>query len=96
MIEKLKSDTVKEKWRTISVILQTLGGSAEIVEKLVEILRHHYDSVNFVIPDYAMSAGALFAHSGDKLYMDYSSALGPIDPQVHNGTDWVPALGYLG
>ena len=27
--------------------------------------------------------------------MDYSSSLGPIDPQVYNGTNWVPALGYL-
>ena len=42
-----------------------------------------------------MSAGTLFALSGDKIYMDYSSSLGPVDPQVHNGTDWVPALGYL-
>jgi leucyl-tRNA synthetase len=27
--------------------------------------------------------------------MDYSSSLGPIDPQVYNGTTYVPALGYL-
>ena len=27
--------------------------------------------------------------------MDYTSSLGPIDPQIHNGKDWVPALGYL-
>jgi hypothetical protein len=27
--------------------------------------------------------------------MDYTSSLGPVDPQVHNGKDWVPALGYL-
>jgi hypothetical protein len=27
--------------------------------------------------------------------MDYSSSLGPIDPQVFNGNNWVPALGYL-
>jgi hypothetical protein len=33
--------------------------------------------------------------SGDKIYMDYSSSLGPIDPQVYNGKNWVPALGYL-
>jgi hypothetical protein len=33
--------------------------------------------------------------SGDKIFMDYSSSLGPIDPQVFNGTNWVPALGYL-
>ena len=72
-----------------------MGGSAEIVEKLVEILRHHYKYVNFIISDCAMSAGTLFALSGDKLYMDYSSSLGPVDPQVHNRTEWVPALGYL-
>jgi hypothetical protein len=33
--------------------------------------------------------------SGDKIFMDYSSSLGPIDPQVFNGTTYVPALGYL-
>jgi hypothetical protein len=33
--------------------------------------------------------------SGDRIYMDYSSSLGPIDPQVWNGKEWVPALGYL-
>ncbi len=27
--------------------------------------------------------------------MDYTSSLGPIDPQVYNGKEWVPALGYL-
>ena len=27
--------------------------------------------------------------------MDYSSSLGPIDPQVFNGERYVPALGYL-
>ena len=35
--------------------------------------------------------------SGNKIYMDYGSALGPIDPQVFNEDEkeWVPALGYL-
>lgn len=27
--------------------------------------------------------------------MDYSSSIGPIDPQVFNGKEYVPALGYL-
>ena len=77
------------------IFLNTPGGSAEIVEKLVEIIRFHYDEVYFVVPDEAMSAGTIFCMSGDKIYMDYSSSLGPIDPQVHNGKEWVPALGYL-
>lgn len=79
----------------IAVFLNTPGGSAEIVEKLVEIIRFHYKEVFFVVPDEAMSAGTIFCMSGDKIFMDYSSSLGPIDPQVHNGKEWVPALGYL-
>jgi hypothetical protein len=35
--------------------------------------------------------------SGDRIYMDYSSALGPIDLQVmgSDGSGYIPALGYL-
>jgi hypothetical protein len=44
-----------------------------------------------------MSAGTIFCMSGDKIYMDYSSSLGPIDPQVlaPDGSGYVAALGYL-
>ncbi|MDC9624062.1 serine dehydrogenasease, partial [Xenorhabdus sp. XENO-7] len=78
------------------IMLQTTGGSVESVEKLVEITRHFYKEVYFIIPDYAMSAGTIWCMSGDKIYMDYSSSLGPIDPQVLSSDNkWVPALGYL-
>ncbi len=92
-IEDLKSDNLAQD--RIAIILNTPGGSAETVEKLVEIVRYHYREVLFIIPDEAMSAGTIFASSGDAIYMDYTSSLGPIDPQVNNGKDWVPALGYL-
>jgi hypothetical protein len=69
----------------------------EAVEKLVEVVRHHYQLIYFVIPVAAMSAGTIFCMSGDKIYMDYSSSLGPIDPQVpdREGKFLVPALGHL-
>ncbi len=92
-IEDLKSDETKND--TLCIMLNTPGGSAETVEKLVKITRHHYKEVFFIIPDSAYSAGTIFCMSGDKIFMDYSSSLGPIDPQVFNGTTWVPALGYL-
>jgi hypothetical protein len=92
-IEDLKSEASGRD--RMAIILNTPGGSAETVEKLVDIVRHHYLEVHFVIPDEAMSAGTIFALSGDKIWMDYTSSLGPIDPQVNNGKDWVPALGYL-
>jgi membrane-bound ClpP family serine protease len=62
---------------------------------MVSVIRFHYEEVYFVVPDYAMSAGTILCMSGDKIFMDYSSSLGPIDPQVYNGKNWVPALGYL-
>jgi hypothetical protein len=92
-IEDLRDEDPKRD--RVSLVLNTPGGSAETVEKLVEIVRYHYKEVFFIIPDEAMSAGTIFALSGDAIYMDYTSSLGPIDPQVHNGKDWVPALGYL-
>lgn len=93
-IEKLKQDGESARKRLV-ILLNTPGGSAETVEKLVDIIRFHYQEVFFVVPDSAMSAGTIFCMSGDRIYMDYSSSLGPIDPQVHNGKEWVPALGYL-
>jgi hypothetical protein len=94
-------ETVKEKSErtdgAIAVLLRTGGGSAETVERMVDVLRHHYKSVYFVVPDYAMSAGTILCMSGDKIYMDYASALGPIDPQImsSDGTGYIPAMGYL-
>lgn len=93
LIEELKSDPAPRD--TLFIILNTPGGSAETVERLVKITRHHYSEVNFIVPDSAYSAGTIFCLSGDKIFMDYSSSLGPIDPQVYNGKNWVPALGYL-
>lgn len=81
---------------TLSVVLTTNGGSAMAVERYVNIIRKHYQKVVFIVPDYAYSAGTIFCMSGDEIQMDYSSVLGPIDPQVRNKEgNFVPALGYL-
>jgi hypothetical protein len=92
-LERLSATS--EKRERLIFVLNTPGGSAEATEKMVEIMRFHYREVYMVVPDFALSAGTMLCMSGDRIYMDYSSSLGPIDPQVHNGTDWVPALGYL-
>jgi len=95
-IEELKASTSSlDRNNRLIIFLNTPGGSAETVEKLVEIIRFHYSEIYFIVPDEAMSAGTIFCMSGDKIYMDYTSSLGPIDPQVFNGKQWVPALGYL-
>ncbi len=94
VVEDLANDENKKE--KLFIILTTGGGSAIVVERFVNIIRHHYTEVNFIIPDYAYSAGTIFCMSGDSIYMDYFSVLGPIDPQVQNKDEkWVAALGYL-
>ena len=79
----------------IVVILDTLGGIVEVVERLVQIIRHHYCEVDFLIPDRAMSAGTVFVMSGNRIFMNYFSCLGPIDPQIVKDGEYVPALACL-
>jgi hypothetical protein len=94
VVEDLAKDANKKD--KLYVILTTGGGSAIVVERFVNIIRKHYVEVNFIVPDYAYSAGTIFCMSGDSIYMDYFSVLGPIDPQVQNKDGkWVAALGYL-
>lgn len=94
IIEDLAMDPDKKE--KLLVVLTTTGGSAIAVKRYVNIIRKHYSEVSFVIPDYAYSAGTIFCMSGDNIYMDYFSVLGPIDPQVQNKEGkWVAALGYL-
>lgn len=86
-----------EKKAALAVCITTPGGQAEAVEKMVELVRHHYSQLFAVVPQAAMSAGTIFCMAADKIYMDYSSSLGPIDPQVPDRENkyLVPALGYL-
>lgn len=94
VLEDIAYDATKRN--KLFVVLTTNGGSATVVERYVNVIRKHYDEINFIVPDYAYSAGTIFCMSGDNLYMDYFSVLGPIDPQVQNKEGkWVAALGYL-
>lgn len=94
IVEELAEDD--EKRDCLLVMITTNGGDALTVERIVNIFRQHYEEVNFIVPDYAYSAGTILCMSGDNIFMDYYSALGPIDPQIQNKEGrWVPALGYL-
>ncbi len=94
IVEELQSE--KEPHSICYIILTTPGGSLNPVNRMVTILRHFYTEVNFIVPNYAYSAGTIFCMSGDNILMNYFSALGPVDPQVQNKDGkLVAALGYL-
>ena len=67
---------------SLVVVLDTDGGYLDVARRIVDTFRYHYQVVSFVIPNAAYSAGTILAMSGDAIYMDYYSRLGPIDPQA--------------
>lgn len=54
-IEKLAAEKAHKR---LVMFLNTAGGSAETVEKMVRIMRYHYHEVYFVVPDFPAPAGA--------------------------------------
>lgn len=92
-LETLKKENPENK--KLVIFLTTLGGSPETVEKLTEVSRYNYEEIYFVIPHLAMSAGTLWALSGNKIFMSYSASLGPLDPQIPRNNGMYPALGFL-
>ena len=93
-IEALKKQSQRSR---LVVILETEGGFVEVTRRISDTIRNHYSVVDFLIPSHAMSAGTILSMSGDAIYMDYFSVLGPIDPQVpsQDGNKLIPAIGYL-
>ncbi len=95
-VEKLCQSSGRAKKQKLTVLLETNGGFVEVVERIHNVFRKHYKEVDFIVPGYAYSAGTVLVLSGDNIFMDYYSVLGPIDPQVpdENGK-FVPGMGYL-
>lgn len=82
--------------KNIDIVLVTPGGMAEQVAKFVNRLRPRFDHVCFIVLNKAMSAGTIFALSGDEIIMSNQSQIGPIDPQMNRGNGrFLPAQGLL-
>lgn len=94
---KLAVERTKTDKDSLLVIVDTPGGYAEVTERIVDLMRHHYDEVKFLVPDKAMSAGTILVMSGDAIIMDQFSRLGPVDPQIYHEGKATPvsALSYL-
>lgn len=91
LVQKVPSEA-----KMVDVFLATRGGSAHQVSRFVNCLRSRFDEVDFIIPSFCMSAGTLFALSGDNILMTDRACRGPIDPQVPTKDGrYVPAQALL-
>jgi hypothetical protein len=94
---KVVLEAIKPRRSQLALNFETYGGYVESAERMANIMRHHYRKIDFLITTFALSAGTVLVMSGDRVWMDYSASLGPIDPQVQrrDSDEFVPALGYL-
>jgi hypothetical protein len=75
----------------LDLLLHSPGGQAEATDRLVRYMRAKYTDVRVFVPLAAMSAATMWALAANLIVMGKHSQLGPIDPQVLLGANFVPA-----
>jgi len=70
-----------------TLFLTTRGGDPDGGYRFARCLRHHYQHVRLVIPSFCKSAGTLVAIAADELAIGDQGELGPLDIQVHKGSE---------
>ena len=69
------------KGKALDLIIETPGGSGEVVDEMVQLIRGKYQDLAVIVPGWAKSAGTILAMAADEILMGPTSALGPIDAQ---------------
>lgn len=70
--------------RTINVVLESPGGSADSAFKSSLFLSHFASTINVFVPRYAKSAATLLALGADDILMSPFAELGPLDAQIRD------------
>jgi hypothetical protein len=78
----LKDQLANLSRKALDFLIETTGGSGEVAEDIVDLLRHKYKDVAIFVPGMAKSAGTIVVMSADEILMEPGSALGPIDAQL--------------
>lgn len=88
LIDTVKTETNSQ---SIDVLFVSNGGSPEVAERIVRLLRENFSAVRFILPANAYSAATMMAFASDLILMTDTATLGPIDPQI----DGIPARTIL-
>jgi hypothetical protein len=66
----------------IIFLIKTIGGYISSSDSMLNLINNHKPLTSCYIPEYAMSAGTLFALACKKIYMNKYAVIGPTDPQI--------------
>ncbi len=64
-----------ENKKNVCLIVTTFGGEIDSGYKIVDYLKENDRTLTVIVPDYAMSMGAMIAHSADYLVVNRSAVL---------------------
>ena len=80
------ADAIRDtpKGAPLDVMITSPGGDGETALTMANICRAEREDFRVIVPDIAKSAATLLALAADKVVMSSTSALGPIDPQIHS------------
>jgi len=78
--------------KPIDMVIHTPGGILFSAYQIAKALKEHEGKVTVFIPHYAMSGGTLIALGADKIVMDKDAIIGPVDPQLVQGKNALPAV----
>lgn len=67
---------------SLDVLIHSPGGSPEVAEAIISLLRSKFNGLRFIVPHMAKSAATMMCCAADEILMDNRSELGPIDPQI--------------
>lgn len=66
----------------LDLIIESPGGSGEVAEDIVRLIRQKYGGFAVIVPGWAKSAATIIAMAANEILMGRLSALGPIDAQL--------------
>ncbi len=72
-----------DKSKGLDLILHTPGGEIAATEQIVNYLHSCFSDIKVIVPQMAMSAGAIISVSSNEIIMGKQSCLGPFDPQLN-------------
>lgn len=66
----------------INLIMHTKGGNSNASDGSAKVLKNYQGNINVFIPEYAFSAGTVIALTGNNIFMNWYSFMGPVDAQM--------------
>lgn len=79
----LRSEINDRRFEELDLVIHSAGGDIHVAYQMVQLIRQHTRRMHACVPLYAKSAATLWCLAADRIVMDESAELGPLDVQIY-------------